>query len=746
MEMNGLCLSNHKARYQCLHTSDWIVGIPWFSQVRVMYPDPHAFKPERFLIDGMPNPAVRDPDAAFGFGRRYLWVIETSKKPELNDRHSCAGLGLKPKPDPFPTLGGAQGPVVTMERHLELHESFGRENGKSGRDILCKRISQVISSEGRHQKRKVAQAEHDRQMVGEHREKKTKAGLKKAAEIAEINKCVPVFDIARFTDPGMLKEILAPQLDLQLKWHRLREFEMDKKTEIPPLSRLKKQQKAELIVAAVVRWKCRVDAGEVPLMGFQSSEPVEEDRVIVEPDNEEDDADRPCRDLSECGKRERWICHRPVSNADEIRRSIYRTIELATGWDGRIIHTEVEFNVMDGGMVVLAIFATLNIAHPGLLLRPAPVTEKEVALESVDIRPGHSAVGTLGNLVYSESISIQLLWELRRTPSREVISLGLAAHGFRPIAPNKDLRDGSGRGEGWIMILLNRDLPRPFDSRIFTASHKIPAGTCSGGIHSSDPSIGITARNLQTGGSFSPCFDPHRLARCLAHQALAGLQTEIQMQALAIFFTHEPLLYRTLVIGGDALDEIPPCPVEAFTRIAGTESVSFLRDSVHNLHHTQHRRRAQQYLPHLDRSKAPVLFGPFESFSHPLFSYLTHLELFSGLTNDDDDLAARSSSTITGLSHLTHLSFDTTAILAICAHLLTGCRSLRALIILRPPPRYEVTELHTLPEDPRFVMMLLEHYIQDWQRGILTGNDYWSSADSFIEVGYPGQSIVVPSF
>ncbi|KAJ7836155.1 hypothetical protein B0H14DRAFT_3460895 [Mycena olivaceomarginata] len=118
----------------------------------------------------------------------------------------------------------------------------------------------AISSEGRHQKKKVAQAEHDRQTVGEHREKKTKADLKKVTEIAEIKKCVPVFDITQFTDPGMLKEIL--------------------KTEIPPLSKIKKQQKAER----------RVDAGEVPLMVFQSSEPVEEDRVIVEPDNHEDDA------------------------------------------------------------------------------------------------------------------------------------------------------------------------------------------------------------------------------------------------------------------------------------------------------------------------------------------------------------------------------------------------------------------------------------------------------------------------
>ncbi|KAJ7142216.1 cytochrome P450 [Mycena epipterygia] len=35
-----------------------------------MYPDPSAFKPERFLRDGKPNPDVRDPQAAFGFGRR----------------------------------------------------------------------------------------------------------------------------------------------------------------------------------------------------------------------------------------------------------------------------------------------------------------------------------------------------------------------------------------------------------------------------------------------------------------------------------------------------------------------------------------------------------------------------------------------------------------------------------------------------------------------------------------------------
>ncbi|KAJ7122161.1 RTA1-like protein [Mycena epipterygia] len=63
-------------------------------------------------------------------------------------------------------------------------------------------------------------------------------------------------------------------------------------------------------------------------------------------------------------------------------RSIYRIIELAAGWHGRIMHTEVYFNVLDGGMIVLAIF-TINFAHPGRLLgprRPQPPADYLVKL------------------------------------------------------------------------------------------------------------------------------------------------------------------------------------------------------------------------------------------------------------------------------------------------------------------------------------------------------------------------------
>jgi len=52
-------------------------------------------------------------------------------------------------------------------------------------------------------------------------------------------------------------------------------------------------------------------------------------------------------------------------------RAVYRTIELADGWGGRILATQVYFNVLDGGMITLAI-ATLNFAHPGRLLHMSP--------------------------------------------------------------------------------------------------------------------------------------------------------------------------------------------------------------------------------------------------------------------------------------------------------------------------------------------------------------------------------------
>ncbi|KAF9035021.1 hypothetical protein BDZ89DRAFT_1062273 [Hymenopellis radicata] len=63
-------------------------------------------------------------------------------------------------------------------------------------------------------------------------------------------------------------------------------------------------------------------------------------------------------------------------------RAVYRTIELVDGWAGRIIETEVYFNVLDGAMVIVAIY-TVNILHPGLLLRTK--AEKDLETEMTNV-------------------------------------------------------------------------------------------------------------------------------------------------------------------------------------------------------------------------------------------------------------------------------------------------------------------------------------------------------------------------
>jgi len=52
-------------------------------------------------------------------------------------------------------------------------------------------------------------------------------------------------------------------------------------------------------------------------------------------------------------------------------RSIYRTAELVDGFTGKIIETQILFNLFDGAMIVLAIY-TLNFLHPGVLLQEYP--------------------------------------------------------------------------------------------------------------------------------------------------------------------------------------------------------------------------------------------------------------------------------------------------------------------------------------------------------------------------------------
>lgn len=62
-----------------------------------VYPDPDAFRPERFIMEsGELNPDVRDPmDFVFGFGRRYvipeLAYVSTLISGDTSPRRICPG-------------------------------------------------------------------------------------------------------------------------------------------------------------------------------------------------------------------------------------------------------------------------------------------------------------------------------------------------------------------------------------------------------------------------------------------------------------------------------------------------------------------------------------------------------------------------------------------------------------------------------------------------------------------------------
>ncbi|KAJ6579965.1 cytochrome P450 [Mycena vulgaris] len=95
-----------------------VIGSTWaILHDEVMYPDPHTFKPERFLLNGKLNPDVRDPETvAFGFGRRIcpgrhmaassLWITIASLLATFDIQKAVDEYGkeIEPSHEYFPGL------------------------------------------------------------------------------------------------------------------------------------------------------------------------------------------------------------------------------------------------------------------------------------------------------------------------------------------------------------------------------------------------------------------------------------------------------------------------------------------------------------------------------------------------------------------------------------------------------------------------------------------------------------------
>ncbi|KAJ7636371.1 hypothetical protein FB45DRAFT_446095 [Roridomyces roridus] len=131
-------------------------------------------------------------------------------------------------------------------------------------------------------------------------------------------------------------------------------------------------------------------------------------------------------------------------------------------------------------------------------------------------------------------------------------------------------------------------------------------------------------------------------------------------------------------------------------------------------------RRLYCFIDELFGREAPI------DFNLPIFSHLTHLELFSMHECDLSEWAG-----IATIPHLTHFAFDEVALLPLAATVLQRSRSLRVLIMcygtLEGHPEAEL-----LRQDVRFVQLDSLQYRKDWRAGALGASDYWARAEEVV--------------
>ncbi|KAF7334937.1 hypothetical protein MVEN_02243400 [Mycena venus] len=204
----------------------------------------------------------------------------------------------------------------------------------------------------------------------------------------------------------------------------------------------------------------------------------------------------------------------------------------------------------------------------------------------------------------------------------------------------------------------------------------------------------------------------------------------------------EPFLYRTVVLRAFLL---PGNHVEehiahsADTLFPILEAKPFARHSVNPWTELPHLFSIIQDLPLKHMYCAfEFLFGSPRAidFTHPLFSQITHLEIFDHPhTLDPSNSVWHNLATI---PFLTHLAFEDPFFVYICLTLLSTCHSLRVLVVRGGPQWNRLGNLsiaghrdeQQLAKDPRFVMM--GWGIRDWQLGAHGGTDYWSQAEDWV--------------
>ncbi|KAF7313039.1 hypothetical protein MKEN_00988900 [Mycena kentingensis (nom. inval.)] len=241
----------------------------------------------------------------------------------------------------------------------------------------------------------------------------------------------------------------------------------------------------------------------------------------------------------------------------------------------------------------------------------------------------------------------------------------------------------------------------------------------------------------------------------------------------------EPLLYRTIVVCKETVPDIPQTSLRALVSCLELKDPAFLAHATRNLLISDALGddvlRITSFFPNLDNlylecsagqlaplprltklhcplieliRRGPAPLG--EDFAtHSMFANITHLELF------DHPFPTRMRpvppevhpgwTALSQLPQLTHLAVMEFEDSQIYVHILHVCRArLRILVVsilhsFNHPTRHPLDALPPLhpglAEDPRFVVMSLRHFYEDWQRGALAAGraNFWTRADELAE-------------
>ncbi|KAJ7662773.1 hypothetical protein DFH06DRAFT_1190821 [Mycena polygramma] len=128
-------------------------------------------------------------------------------------------------------------------------------------------------------------------------------------------------------------------------------------------------------------------------------------------------------------------------------------------------------------------------------------------------------------------------------------------------------------------------------------------------------------------------------------------------------------------------------------------------------------------------------------YAHSAFSQVTHLDILDWRRRSEewDPLTG-----VALIPHLTHLSFhDSGVTTAVCKHALRDCKHLEVLVMLcRSPSAVSraTRAREELAADPRFVLVLVPDYVQDWENGARGAEDYWSRADGLVRRRLAGET------